>query len=96
MSKVWPHFGKKKDWATIYIKIKEIEIFGLDSPPIPIYAQIKPNYVCHRYHLHWLDAHYHTKASYEISAWSLKDFASKDGKSGKTHKVCIIMLINPF
>ena len=32
MSKVWPHFGKKKDGAITYIKIKEIEIFGLDPP----------------------------------------------------------------
>ena len=32
MSKVWPHFGKKKDRAITYIKIKEIEIFGLDPP----------------------------------------------------------------
>ena len=35
MSKVWPHFGKKKDRAITYIKIKKIEIFGLD-PPIPL------------------------------------------------------------
>ena len=31
----WPHFGKKKDRSITYIKMKEIEIFGLD-PPIPL------------------------------------------------------------
>ena len=36
-----------------------------------------------------------TKASCKISASILKDFLRKGRKSEKTHKLCIIMLINP-
>ena len=53
------------------------------------------NYACHIHHLQWFDAHYLTKASCKIAASSLKDFLSKGRKSAKTHKLCIIMLINP-
>ena len=42
-----------------------------------------PNYACHKHHLHWLGADYLKKASYEISASSVKDFLSKGGKSEK-------------
>ena len=39
-----------------------------------------PNYVSYRHHHHWLDAYNLTKASWEISAWSLEDFSSKGWK----------------
>ena len=51
------------------------------------------NYAFHKHHLHWFATHYLTKDSCEISASSLKDFLSKDGKSLKTQELCIIMLI---
>ena len=35
------------------------------------------NYARHKHHLHWLDVHYLTKVSPEISASSLKDFLNK-------------------
>ena len=54
-----------------------------------------PNYACHKHHLHWFAAHHLTKASCEIAASSLKDFWAKVEKVQKTHKLCIIMLINP-
>ena len=53
------------------------------------------NYACQKHHLHLFAAHYLNKASCEISASSLKDFLNKGRKSAKTHKLCIIMLINP-
>ena len=49
------------------------------------------NYSCHKHHLDWFAVHYLTKASCEIVA-----FLSKFEKSAKEHKLCIIMLINPF
>ena len=55
-----------------------------------------PNYSCHKHHLHWFDPHYLTKASCKIAASSFKDFLGKSRKSKETHKLCIIMLINPF
>ena len=55
-----------------------------------------PNYACHRHNLYYLDAYHLTKASLEILAWSLKDFPSKGGKMAeKTHKLCLLMLVNP-
>ena len=51
-----------------------------------------PTHACQKHNLHWLGAHYLAKASCEISASSLKDLF---GLSTKTHKLCIIMLINP-
>ena len=54
-----------------------------------------PNYACQKHYLHWLGAHYLKKALCEISASSVKDFLKKGGKSAKTQKLCIIMLINP-
>ena len=46
-----------------------------------------PKYACQKHHLHWWDAHYLTKASYEISTESLKDFWSKGGKSEKNASI---------
>ena len=48
-----------------------------------------------KHHIQWFDAHYLTKASCNIAGSFLKDFRSKVRKSAKTHKSCIIMLINP-
>ena len=42
-----------------------------------------PNYACHKHNLHWVGAHYLTKAACEISALSPKDFLSKGGKGAK-------------
>ena len=54
------------------------------------------NYARHKHHLHWIAAHYLTKGSCEISALSLTDLLNKGRKTAKkTHKLCIIMLINP-
>ena len=53
------------------------------------------NYACHLHHLHWFAAHYLTKASWKIAASFPKYFLCKGSKSVKTHKLCIIMLINP-
>ena len=37
MRDIWPHFGKRKDRATTYIKMNQIYFFWLDpSPPIPL------------------------------------------------------------
>ena len=36
-----------------------------------------------KHHLHSLGAHYFNKASYEIAAYSLKDYLSKGGRSAK-------------
>ena len=38
---IWPHFGKKKERATKYIKGEEIEKFDLDHP-IPFLSLTKP------------------------------------------------------
>ena len=53
-----------------------------------------PNYSCHKHNHHWFAAQYLTKASCEIAASSLY-FRAKVEKKQKTHKLCIMMLINP-
>ena len=45
------------------------------------------NYASHIHHLQWFDAHYYTKASFEISASSLEDFLNKGRKSAKNAQV---------
>ena len=54
-----------------------------------------PNYACHKHHLLSFAAHYLTKVICEISASYLNNFLSKCRKVQKTHRLCIIMLINP-
>ena len=50
-----------------------------------------PNYAYHKHHLHLLAAHYHSKASCEISASSLKDFLRKSEKCKKRRNQSLLM-----
>ena len=52
------------------------------------------NYACNRHYLLWLGG-YIIKASFEITVWFLEEFWAKIEKRQKTHKICLIVLINP-